>query len=48
MRVALHYDSCTEMLKRVWRYQRGNKNPWRRTDNTMAKRKKTKDLHILV
>ena len=27
-------------LRRAWKYQRGNKNPYRRrTDNTMAKRK---------
>jgi len=33
-----------ETSRRVWRYQRGNQNPYieKRTNNTMAKRKSTK------
>jgi len=32
------------IIRRVWRYQRGNQNPHiaEKTDNTMAKRKGTK------
>jgi hypothetical protein len=50
----LSYQWVSESVRRVWRYQRGNQNPYiedeqttqwskdRRTDNTMVKRKGTK------